>query len=194
MIAALTGVGLAAAAGLNAYIPFLLVALIARLTDVIELPPEYGWIESNWAIAICSVLLISEFVLDKIAVIDHMNDLVATLVRPTIGGLIFAATTAASDLDRSTWMQQNTWVGIVLGVIVAGVVHTTKAVSRPAVNVSTVGFGTPIVSAAEDTASVTLSLVAIFLPILVIVVLGLLVWVVVLLWRRVRRRRRLRTA
>ena len=32
MLGALTGMGLSAAAGLNAYIPFLLVALVARFT------------------------------------------------------------------------------------------------------------------------------------------------------------------
>ena len=42
MIAVLTGMGLSAAAGLNAYIPFLIVALIAKYTDFIVLPSSYG--------------------------------------------------------------------------------------------------------------------------------------------------------
>ena len=189
MIAALTGIGLAAAAGLNAYIPFLLVALLSRFTDVIELPAQYLWIESNWAIAISAVLLMSEIVLDKIAIVDHLNDLVATLIRPTVGGLIFAATAAAEQVDESSWMQENPWVGFVLGVVVAGVVHTTKAVSRPLVNVSTLGVGAPVVSTAEDGASITLSLVAIFLPVLVLLALVLLTWAIFTTWRRARRRR-----
>ena len=52
MIEALTGMGLSAAAGLNAYIPFLVVALAARFTDVITLPTSLTWIESGWAIGI----------------------------------------------------------------------------------------------------------------------------------------------
>lgn len=190
MIAALTGTGLAAAAGLNAYIPFLLVALLSRFTDVLDLPAQYAWIESNWAIGIGAVLLASEEVLDKIAIVDHLNDLVATLIRPTVGGLIFAATTAAEQVDESSWMQENPWVGIVIGVVVAGIVHTGKAVTRPAINVSTLGVGTPVVSAVEDGASVTMSLVAIFLPALVVVALVLLAWLMIIIWRRVRRRRR----
>lgn len=192
MIAALTGTGLAAAAGLNAYIPFLLVALVSRFTDVLDLPAQYAWIESGWAIAICAVLLASEMVLDKIALVDHLNDLVATLIRPTVGGLIFAATTAAEQVDESTWMQDNPWVGIAIGVLVAGIVHTGKAVTRPAVNVSTLGVGTPVVSAVEDGASIAISLVAIFLPVLVVVALVLLVWAMIIVWRRVRRRRKAR--
>jgi hypothetical protein len=192
VIAALTGIGLAAAAGLNAYIPFLLVALLSRFTDVLELPAQYAWIESNWAIAISAVLLVSEMVLDKIAVVDHLNDLVATLIRPTVGGLIFVATSAAAQLDESTWMRQNPWVGFVLGVVVAGIVHTGKALARPVVNVSTLGVGTPVVSTVEDGASFTMSLIAIFTPILVVVALVLLGWAMITLFRRGERRRRAR--
>jgi hypothetical protein len=170
MLASLTGLGLSAAAGLNAYIPLLLVGVLARFTDVITLPEPYRWIQSGWALAVVSVLLAAELVLDKIAVVDHVNDAIQTLVRPTVGGVIFAATTAASQADSSTWMQQHPWVGVLLGVVVAGVVHATKATARPLVNTTTVGTGTPVVSAAEDAASLTMSLVAVFLPVLVVVV------------------------
>src|SRR4051812_37944850 len=118
MIAALTGSGLAAAAGLNAYIPFLLVAILARVTDVVELPHDYAWVQSNWAIGIGAVLLFTELVLDKIPVVDHVNDMVATLIRPTVGGLIFSATSSAQNLDNSQWMQHNPWVGAILGAAV----------------------------------------------------------------------------
>lgn len=191
MLAALTGAGLSAAAGLNAYIPFILVALIARFTDVINLPHQYAWIESNWAIGIAAALLLSEVVLDKVAVVDHINDAVGTFVRPATGGLIFAATTAAEDFEQgSSFMQDNPWVGVVLGIITAGIVHTGKAVSRPVVNTTTGGLGTPVVSAAEDGVALTLSLVAIFIPVLVTFLLLLLLWGAFALWRRSRRRRR----
>lgn len=193
MLAALTGAGLSAAAGLNAYIPFILVALIARFTDVIDLPHQFAWIESWWAIGIAAVLLLSEVVLDKIAIVDHINDAVGTFVRPATGGLIFAATTAAGDYEQgSTFMQDNPWVGVLLGIITAGIVHTGKAVTRPVVNTTTGGLGTPVVSAAEDGAALTLSLVAIFLPVLVIFLLLLLLWGLFALWRRSARRRRKR--
>ena len=190
MLAALTGAGLSAAAGLNAYIPFLLVALIARFTDVINLPHQYAWIESWWAIGIAAVLLLSELVLDKIALVDHLNDAVGTFVRPATGGLIFAATTAAEDFEQgSTFMADNPWVGVLLGIVTAGIVHTGKAVSRPVVNTTTGGLGTPVVSAAEDGMAITLSLVAIFLPVLVVFLILLLVWGLFTLWRRGRTRR-----
>jgi hypothetical protein len=190
MLASLTGLGLSAAAGLNAYIPLLLVGVLARFTDVITLPEPYRWIQSGWALGVVSVLLVAELVLDKVPVVDHVNDAVQTLVRPTVGGVIFAATTAAAEADASPWMQDHPWVGVLLGVAVAGVVHATKATARPVVNATTVGTATPLVSAAEDAASLAMSLVAVFLPVLVVVVLLLVAWAAWGLVRRVRRRRR----
>lgn len=192
MIAALTGMGLSAAAGLNAYIPFLIVALLARFTDVITLPFGMEWMESWWAIGIGAVLLVTEITLDKVPAVDSLNDAVQTVIRPGMGGLMGAATAGASTLDESTWMQEHAWVGVVLGIVVAGLVHTGKAASRPVINAGTAGFGAPVASTAEDGAAVGIALVAIFVPLLVILVLvvlaAALVWVLSA-WRRLRRRR-----
>lgn len=192
MIAALTGMGLSAAAGLNAYIPFMIVALIARFTDIITLPESFAWIESPWAIGIGAILLLTELVLDKIPAIDTINDTIQTFIRPSMGGLIFAATTAAEDLDKSTWMADNPWVGVVLGIVVSGLVHSGKMAARPAINAGTLGAGAPVVSTAEDAGSLSLSLVAIFVPILVIFALIALAWLLVWMWLKVRRWRKRR--
>lgn len=192
MIAALTGMGLSAAAGLNAYIPFLLVALVAKFTDVINLPSAYSWIESWWAIGIGALLLLAEVVLDKIPAVDSVNDAVQTFIRPSMGGLVFAATSAAEDLDNSTWMTSHPWAGVVLGVVVSGLVHTGKVAARPAINAGTLGAGAPVVSTVEDATSLGLSLIAIFIPVLVILALLVLSGSVYWAGRRIRRWRRRR--
>lgn len=190
MIAALTGTGLSAAAGLNAYIPFLIVALIAKYTDLVVLPSSYGWMESWWAIGIGAVLLLTEVVLDKVPAVDSINDAVQTFIRPSMGGLLGSATAGAAELDGSVWMAQHQWVGVVLGVVVAGIVHAGKTTARPVVNVATVGVGAPVLSTVEDGAAIGLSLLALFLPVLVILallaVLAALGWLV---WRGRTRRR-----
>ncbi|EKA62712.1 hypothetical protein B277_00800 [Janibacter hoylei PVAS-1] len=197
MIAALTGMGLSAAAGLNAYIPFLVVALLARFTDVVVLPTGFEWMESWWAIGIGAVLLLTEVTLDKVPAVDSVNDAVQTFIRPSMGGLMGAATAGASTLDESTWMQDNAWVGVLLGVVISGLVHAGKTAARPVVNVGTAGFGAPVVSTAEDGASIGIALVAVFVPVLVVLVLialtAMLVWVFTA-WRRLRRRRQARPA
>ena len=192
MLATLTGLGLSAAAGLNAYIPLLLVGLVARFTDLLTLPRGYEWLENPWVLGVVAVLLVAELILDKVPVIDHVNDTIQTVVRPAVGGVIFAATAAAERLDASGWMGEHPWVAIVLGVVVALLVHGAKAAARPVVNTATVGTGTPIVSAAEDAASLGLSILAILAPLLVAAALVLLVAAAVLLIRR--RRQGSRTA
>jgi hypothetical protein len=187
MLAALTGIGLSAAAGLNAYIPFLVVALLDRFTTVVNLPSGYEWMSSWWAIGIGAALLAAEVVLDKIPAVDSVNDAVQTFIRPASGGVIFAATSAAKDVESSSWVQSHPWVTVLAGVAVAGVVHAGKATARPAVNLATAGAGAPLVSTAEDGASIGLSLVAVFVPILVVVALVGLVWGFVRLRRRWRR-------
>jgi Domain of unknown function (DUF4126) len=195
MLATLTGLGLSAAAGLNAYIPLLLVGLLARYTEVLSLPSQFAWLENGWVLLGVTALLAAEEVLDKVAVVDHVNDAVQTFVRPAVGGVIFTATAAAEQADASPWMRERPWVGWLLGIVVAGLVHAGKATARPVVNVSTVGIGTPVVSAVEDAVSLGMSLVAIFVPVLVVAALLLLVWAVVAVGRRVRRRTdRFRTA
>jgi len=184
--------GLSAAAGLNAYIPFLVVALIARFTDYITLPVGYEWIESTWAIGIVAALLLAEVILDKIPAVDTINDTIQTFIRPSMGGLIFAATTAAAQLDNSTWMKENPWVSVVLGVLISGLVHTGKMAARPAINVGTLGAGAPVVSTLEDISSLSLSLIALIAPVLVILALALLAWLLIWMWLRVRRWRRTR--
>ncbi len=83
----LTGTGLAASAGLNAYIPMLAMGLLARYTEVINLPSGWQWLSNGWVIAILTVLLAIEVVADKVPVVDHINDMVQTVVRPTRAAL-----------------------------------------------------------------------------------------------------------
>lgn len=158
MLVALTGIGLSTAAGLNAYIPFLVVALLARFTDVVVLPSGLTWMESWWAIGIGTVLLVADVVLDKVPVVDSVNDAIQTAIRPLSGGIVFAATSAAADLESSTWVQENAWVPFVAGVVLAAIVHAGKATVRPAVNAATFGVGAPVVSTIEDGTSFGLSL------------------------------------
>ncbi|GAA3162525.1 hypothetical protein GCM10010466_61830 [Planomonospora alba] len=189
MLAALTGLGLSTAAGLNAYIPLLVVGLLANLTDHVRLPQEFAWLADGWVLAVIGVLFLAEVVLDKIPVVDSVNDMVQTAVRPAAGGVVFSATEAAARLDGSDWMARHPWAGWVLGIGIALAVHVMKAAARPAVNASTAGVGAPVVSTLEDAGSLGMSLAAVFLPVLAAAaaaVLALLSWRVV---RRLRRRR-----
>ena len=165
--------GLSASAGLNAYIPLLVVALIARFTTYIKLNPPYDVLSNWWIIGLLIVLTMIEFLVDKFPTINHINDFVIqTFVRPAAGAIVFAASTnVVSDIHPV--------LALALGLLMAGSVHAVKSVAiRPAVSVATAGVGNVPVSVAEDVTSTTLSVLSIVVPIAVIsIVVLFFTWV-----------------
>ena len=157
--------GLSASAGLNAYIPLLVVALLAKFTPLIHLGSPWDTLTSWWIIVLLLVLLLIEFFVDKIPVIHHVNDLIQTLIRPAAGAIVFAASTnVIHGLDPI--------LALALGLLVAGSVHATKsAVVRPIVGVVTAGTGQIPVSIAEDVTATAVSLVAVVYPLIVFFIL-----------------------
>jgi uncharacterized membrane protein len=185
----LTGSGLAASAGLNAYIPLLLMGLLARYTDLVDLPSGWQWLGNGWVVLILAVLLAVEVVADKVPVVDHVNDVVQTVVRPTAGGLAFGAGSSSETVtvsDPDTFFSSHQWVPVLVGVLIALGVHLLKAAARPVINATTAGFGAPVASTAEDATSAVMSVVAILLPVLVLV---FLLGIVAFLFWFLRRRR-----
>jgi hypothetical protein len=172
----LTGFGLSASAGLNAYIPLLLIGLTAKFfPEVIRLSEPYDMIASPWAIGLLAVLLAVEVLADKVPVVDHLNDAIGLVVRPTAGALLFAASTGAAEvLDPR--------VSLALGFIVAGAAHGAKATARPVVTATTGGLGNPIVSTLEDFAALLTSAIALMAPLLIAV--AMVAFVLLFLWWR----------
>jgi hypothetical protein len=153
-----TAFGLSGAAGLNAYIPLLIVAVLGRL-DVIQLSQPFDVLTSWPAIIALVVLLIVEIVVDKVPGADHVNDAIQTFVRPAAGAILFAANTGViANIDPA--------VSLITGLVLALSVHATKAAVRPAVNATTMGIGAPFISTAEDILSAIASFLAIFAPLL----------------------------
>ncbi len=192
MLEILAGTGLAVAAGLNAYIPLLVLGLAGRFLDFVVLPSGWTWLENEWVLVILGVLLVVEIVADKVPVVDSVNDWIQTLVRPAAGGIAFgtgSATQTAVISDPASFFSSNAWVPVAVGVGLALATHLVKMAARPALNAVTVGAAAPIVSAAEDASSVALSLFALLIPVLVVVMLGGLIAVAVNLFRRARRNR-----
>lgn len=193
MLEVLTGAGLATAAGLNAYIPLLVVGLSARFLDWIDLPPTWAWLSNEWVMLVIGVLLVLEIVADKIPAIDSINDVVQTIVRPTAGGILFGTGTTSGTVaitDPAAFFASNQWVPIVIGIVLSLAVHATKTMARPAANAASLGTAAPVLSTLEDGFSFVLTIVAIVLPILVILgLIGLAIAGIVLV-RRARRRRR----
>ncbi len=187
MFELLTGIGLAMPAGLNAYIPLLAVALADRYTGLIHLAEPYDLISSPTGILIITVLLIVELLADKVPFVDHVNDLIQSAIRPSTGAVLLMASTDAVE-------SINPVAAMLLGLVVAGGVHTAKTSFRPVVTASTGGLGNPVVSTAEDGAAIGLTVIALVAPILIAIVVVLLIAMTVYIGRRRRERRRSRAA
>lgn len=183
----LTGVmaafGLSASAGLNAYIPLLVISLTARFTDLIHLSEPWDALTSWWIIGLLFVLSLIEFFADKFPAVNHANDVIQTFVRPVAGAIVFAA-------SANVITEVHPVLALGAGVLVSGTVHAVKAAAvRPAVTASTGGVGNVPVSIAEDILATGLSILAIVIPILIafmfILLTALVIW---LFWRRNKRK------
>jgi len=183
----LTGIfsafGLSASAGLNAYIPLLVVALLGRFTNLITLNEPWDTLTDWWIIGLLIVLSIIEFFADKIPAVNHINDVVQTVVRPVAGAVVFAASAQViTDIHPV--------ISLAAGLFIAGSVHVAKAgAMRPAVTTTTGGTGNVVISILEDIVSTILSIMAVIIP----VVLGIFLvffgsWLIWWFWRRANRK------
>jgi hypothetical protein len=171
--------GLSASAGLNAYIPLLVIGVIAHyFPDTLTLSKPFDTLANPWILILIGVLVIIEMVADKVPVVNHFNDLIQTVIRPVAGAIAFAASAKiVTDI--------NPLLALACGLLMAGGVHVVKAAAlRPAVTATTGGAGNVPVSIAEDILAFVASVFALLLPIIMgtvlIVLLALALW---WLWR-----------
>ena len=169
LLAVVAGVTIAAACGLRAFLPLLVLGIVARLGWV-PLDPRASWIAATPALIALAVATVVEIVADKIPVVDHALDGIATLIRPA------AAWFGASALFHG-W--PSPW-GQILALIPAALalgVHAVKAKVRLGTTAATLGHGNPVVSTAEDGAALGVSLLALLAPIFALVLLVLItIW------------------
>src|SRR5437868_8189528 len=130
----LGGFGLAAPAGLNAWLPLLIVGLAGRFHLFnLRLQAPFDVLASTWALVALGVLLMIEIFADKIPAVDTINDIIHTFIRPVAGGILFAAHSGAvGGLDPT--------LSFGLGLLAAGSGHAVKATSRPIVTATTAGI------------------------------------------------------
>lgn len=177
-----TAFGLSASAGLNAYIPLLIVGLLARYTNLLTLNQPWDTLSNPWIILLLCFLVIIELLADMTPVVNHINDVIQTFIRPAAGAIAFAASAnVVTDISPV--------LALACGLLVAGTVHVTKAGAvRPVVTATTGGAGTVPVSITENIVSTVLSILAVVLPVLIgtllVVLAAFIIWRI---WGRMNR-------
>ena len=161
--------GLSASAGLNAYIPLLVVGVIAHyFPNTLNLSTPFDLLANPWILILLGVLVIIEMVADKVPAVNHI------VGRPVAGAIAFAASAnVITDVCPV--------LALACGLLVAGSVHTVKAAAiRPAVTATTGGAGNVPVSIAEDIFAFIASVLAVMIPVIMgtitIVLLVLVIW------------------
>ncbi len=161
--------GLSASAGLNAYIPLLVVALLARFTTLLQLKEPWDALSSWWIIGILIFLSLIEFFADKFPAVNHVNDIIQSIVRPTAGAIVFAA-------SANVLTEVSPILSLACGLLVAGGVNAVKTFAvRPAVTATTGGAGNVPVSILEDFLSTVVSVLSVVVPILMVVLVIILI-------------------
>ena len=179
MTALLTGLGLAAAAGLNAWAVLLLFHGLVRL-----LPQDFpgavtAVLASPFVFQLALVLFLAEFVVAKIPLADRFWEVAQTPLRPLVGMLLALACVATPSLPARAGIAA-------AGAIVTLGAHTARTTTRLTSTAATRGFAQVALSLAEDVVAVALAALLFFQPWFTVIVLSGLLLLLLTHWARVR--------
>ncbi|MBV8379452.1 MAG: DUF4126 domain-containing protein [Paucibacter sp.] len=130
------------ASGMRLYATVFLVGLAGRL-GWLPLPAGLMVLEHGPVLAVAGVLMLIEFLADKIPGVDSLWDLINTVIRVPAGAALAAAALGA---DSDTWAV----VAALFGAALAATAHAAKAGTRAAANTSPEPFSNVLLSLAGD--------------------------------------------
>jgi hypothetical protein len=155
--------GTAWTSGINLYATVAVLGLLQRLGSV-HLPGGLDVLDNWWIIGIAGGLYIIEFFADKIPYVDSVWDVVHTFIRVPAGAAVAYAATDQMDPSVST-------IAALLGGTFAFSSHGTKAALRAGVNLSPEPVSNWVLSIVEDIIAFAGTLLAVFAPALIAIVL-----------------------
>jgi hypothetical protein len=163
---------LAWASGVRLY--FVICGLgLAGYLGYIELPAALRVLEHPWVIGAAGFMLVMEFLVDKVPAIDSAWDAVHTFIRIPAGALLAAGATG------DTLTPLTVVAGLLGGTLTAGT-HFTKAGGRALVNTSPEPFSNWGISFAEDVSVVGAITLALYYPIVFLVLLA--IFILLMIW------------
>jgi hypothetical protein len=176
----LIGLGLSAAAGLNAWAVLLLFQALELVVPQEFAGPSVAFLSSRTVLTVALVLFLAEFIADKIPIVDHVWNLAQTVLRPAVGALLALSVVA----DPSPAAR----VGLAAaGAAATLLTHIVKTTTRLTSTAATRGLAQLAVSLAEDLIAVTLGALVFFVPWFSWIILGGLVLLLAVERRRVAR-------
>ncbi len=176
----LTGLGMAAAAGINAWVVLLLFNGLARLLPQDFPGPVTGALTHPLVLQLSLVLFLAEFIANKIPLVDRVWEAAHALLRPVVGALLVLAA-----MPESAGVPGRIAAALA-GAAAAFAGHMAKSTTRLTSTAATRGTTQFALSLAEDVIAVVLATLVFFQPVFGAILLGGLVIVLLMHWPRVR--------
>ena len=187
LIQVMLGIALSAVCGYRIFVPFLAMG-IAGMAGYIQFADGFAWISSWPALLVFGVATILEIAAYFIPHIDNILNAIA-LPAGAVAGIIVAAS-VISDMDPMLKWTLAIIAGggaaTVTGLLSNGVHQLSTAVSA--------GFANPVVSGAESVGTVAASVISIAMPIVGVALFVMVVVVSIVFIKRIRKKRKARTA
>jgi hypothetical protein len=171
------GIGLAAAVGFRVFLP-LLITSIAAYTGHLPVSESFAWLGSLPAVIMLGVAAAAEILAYYIPGVDNLLDAVATPAAMVAG----AAVAAAVMTDLPPIVKWTT--AVIAGGGAASLTQGATALLRAKSTATTGGVGNSVVATGELGGAVAVSLLALFAPVIALVIVVVFCWIVVKLMRR----------
>ncbi len=159
------GIGLSAACGFRVFVP-LLAASILGVTGWTPLAVEgTGWIATWPALIVFATATVLETAGYFIPWVDHILDVIATPAA-VVAGVLVSASTLVNFPPLVRWV-----IALIAGGGIAGAVQGATVITRAKSTALTAGLGNPFIATGEFLGSVLTCLLAVFAPVLTIVLI-----------------------
>lgn len=170
VLSIIIGTGLSAAAGFRVFVPLLLMSL-AAMYGHLPLKEDFSWIGSYPALIAFTAATFLEIIAYYIPWLDNLLDLIFTPLAIVVGTLMAFALVPEEMDSLLKWT-----IAVVAGGGSAGIVKFLTSLTRISSTGLTGGIGNPLVSTGEALLSLALSFLAIFVPIigLILVVISVI--------------------
>lgn len=168
IISIFIGIGLAAAVGFRIFIPFLIVS-IAAYTGNLQLSTYFAWIGTLPALILFAVATVVEIFSYYIPWVDNFLDAISHPLA-ILAGIILSGAVVTDFPPLIKWS-----LALIAGGGIAGTIHAATGMIRLKSSALTGGVGNPVVSTTEAGSSIVLSSVAIFIPALGVIIVGIII-------------------
>ncbi len=171
------GLGLSAACGFRVFVPLLVMSVAAR-GGYLTLSDHFNWLGGDIALITLAIATVLEIAAYYVPWVDNFLDSITTPCA-VVAGMI---ATAAVLTDMDPFMKWT--LAAIAGGGAAGLVQATTVVTRGASTLATGGTGNSAIATVEAGGATATSLLALFVPIAIPLIL------LAVLWYFLRQRRR----